>query len=87
MEEKKPIVQHDRLQHDRVTEIRLDYLEENIREISKTLYNDGQGIVYDVKQLKNNAQSNSGRVTSVINVISVAISFVVMLLLILEKMK
>ena len=82
MEEKKPIVQNDR-----VTEIRLDYLEENIREISKTLYNDGQGIVYDVKQLKHNAQSNSGRVASVINVISVAISFVVMLLLILEKMK
>ena len=82
MEEKKPIIQNDR-----VTEIRLDYLEENIREISKTLYNDGQGIVYDVKQLKHNAQSNSGRVASVINVISVAISFVVMLLLILEKMK
>ena len=81
MDEKKPIVKYDR-----VTEIRLDYLEENIREINKTLYNDGQGIVYDVKQLKHAAQSNTSRFAAAINVISVVISFVVMLLLILEKL-
>jgi len=82
MDEKKPIVKYDR-----VTEIRLEYLEENIREISKTLYNDGQGIVYDVKQLKHASQSNSSRFAAVINVISVIISFVVMILLIIEKMR
>lgn len=72
--------------YDRVTDIRLDWLEENIKEINETLYNDGKGIVYDVKQLKHNAQSNAGRFTAVINVLSIIISFIVMLLMIIEKL-
>lgn len=81
-DEKKPKVVYDR-----VTDIRLDWLEENIKEINETLYNDGKGIVYDVKQLKYSAQSNNSRFAAIINVISVLISFVVMILLIIEKMK
>lgn len=83
MENEKPKVVYD----NRLTELRLDWVEENIKEISKTLYNDGQGIVYDVKILKENAKSDSNRSAAVINVISVIISFVVMILLIIEKMK
>ncbi len=82
MEDEKPKVVYDRL-----TELRLDWIEENIREISKTLYNDGQGIVYDVKILKDKDRSGSNRTSAVINVISVLISFIVMILLILEKIK
>jgi hypothetical protein len=83
--EEKPRVDHDRA-NDRINEMRFDWLEENIKEINETLYNDGKGIVYDVRQLKHDRNSSAGRFTSVINVLSIVISFIVMLLMIIEKL-
>lgn len=71
----------------RVLENEIEHLKDDIEDINKTLYNDGQGMVYDVRQLKHINKSSAGRATAVINVISVLISFVVMILMILEKMK
>lgn len=62
-------------------------LREEVDDINETLYNDGKGIVFDVRQLKHQAESGAGRAATVINVVSVVISFVVMILMILEKMK
>ena len=62
-------------------------LREEVDDINETLYNDGKGIVFDVRHLKHQAESGAGRAATVINVVSVVISFVVMILMILEKMK
>lgn len=62
-------------------------LKKEVDNIKVTLYNDGKGIAYDVRYLKRHHESGHGRTTSVINVLSVIISFVVMILLIIEKMK
>lgn len=62
-------------------------IKEDIDDINETLYNDGKGIVYEVKHLKRREESGAGRAASVINVLSVVISFLVMLLMIIEKMK
>lgn len=61
-------------------------LRDDVDEINETLYNNGKGIVFDVRQLKHKDESGVGRNAAVINVISVIISFVVMMLMILEKM-
>lgn len=62
-------------------------MKEDIDDINETLYNDGKGIVYDVKHLKRHNDSGHGRATAFINIISVLISFIVMILMIIEKMK
>lgn len=62
-------------------------MKEDIADIEETLYNDGKGIVYDVKNLKRYHESGNSRAANWINVVSVIISFVVMILLILEKLK
>jgi len=71
----------------RILENEIEHLKEDMEDVNKTLYNDGQGMVYDVKQLKHNNQSSSSRAAAIINVISVLISFVVMILMIIEKTK
>lgn len=71
----------------RILENDLEHLKDDVNDINKTLYNDGKGIVYDVKQLKTMAESGAGRTAAYINAVSVFISFIVMILMILEKMK
>lgn len=71
----------------RVLENEIEHLKDDIDDINKTLYNDGQGMVYDVKQLKYNGKSSASRASAIINVVSVLISFIVMILMIIEKMK
>lgn len=66
---------------------RLEQIEDDIEDINKTLYNDGQGMVYDVRQLKHDRRSQASRVAAVINFVSVLISFIVMILMIIEKAK
>lgn len=61
-------------------------LKEDVEDINNTLYNDGKGIVYDVRQLKHVHQSGIGRTATIINVISVLISLVVMLLMLIERL-
>ncbi len=65
----------------------VSHLKDDMDDVNKTLYNDGEGLVYDVKQLKYNSQSSASRAAAIINVISVVISFVVMIMMVLEKMK
>lgn len=62
-------------------------LREEVDDINDTLYNDGKGIVFDVKHLKRKDDSGAGRAAAYINIMSVLISFIVMILMILEKMR
>lgn len=61
------------------------HMKEDLEDVNETLYNDGKGLVYDVRQIKHNSQSSASRLAAIINVVSVFISFIVMILMILEK--
>lgn len=71
----------------KILENELEHIKDDIEVINKTLYNDGQGMVFDVREIKHNYKSSAGRASAIINVFSVLISFIVMILMILEKMK
>ncbi|HMG93456.1 MAG TPA: hypothetical protein VK589_25535 [Chryseolinea sp.] len=69
----------------RLLELKIEHLEDDVEVINKTLYNDGQGMVYDVRQLKYDKRSSSGRMAFAFNIISILISLVVVVLMILER--
>jgi len=69
----------------RVLENEIEHLKDDIEDINKTLYNDGQGMVFDVRQLKNDKRSSSGRVAVAFNIISILISLAVVVLMLMER--
>lgn len=69
----------------RVLEMKIEYMEDQIQDLNKTIYNDGQGMVFDVRQLKHEKATSSARWAAVISVLSVLIALMTFLMQILEK--
>lgn len=58
----------------RVLENELEHLRDDVDAHDQTLYNDGKGIVFDVRQLKHDRSSKEARWSAIIATLAVLIS-------------
>lgn len=58
----------------RILENEIDHIKDDIEDHSRTLYNDGHGIVFDVRKLKTEKESSKASWAAVLAVLSVLIS-------------
>lgn len=58
----------------RLLELELEHLRDDVNDLNTTVYNDGKGIVFDIKQLKYDRSSSAARWSAVVSTLAVLIA-------------
>lgn len=62
----------------------IEHLKDDVDDLNSTIYNDGKGMVFDVRQLKNDKSSSAARWSTVISVLAVLMSLISVILQMLK---